>query len=122
MLASEIAFPDAPSPRLANRDASPSTPRTRLSTTLNCCTWFPCVASNPAVTLMPLRPEEDVTPKVGVWSTWLQKICAADTTLLSAGDGGSFGDFESPDPPTMLIPTNGVSTSLLAIEIPFTLF
>jgi hypothetical protein len=52
-----------------------------------CCTWFPLASSSPApaATVIPLIPEEGVTPSVGAWSTWLQKICAADTTLLSAG-------------------------------------
>src|ERR1039458_943423 len=77
----DIEFPDAPVPRLAKRDASLSTPATRLSCTLNCCTRFPFATSTPATTLMPLIPDEGVTPRVGAWSTWLQKTCAADTTL-----------------------------------------
>src|ERR1017187_6949846 len=114
----DIEFPDAPSPRLAKKDASLSAPAIRLFSTRTCSTWFPVAVSNPAVTLMPLIPEEGAAPRVGSWSTWLQKICGRATTLLSAREGGSAGPCETPDPPTMPTPMNAVLTSLLAIEMP----
>src|ERR1022692_4368852 len=68
-------------------------------------------------------PEAGVTPCVGICSNWLQKICAPATTLLSAEKVGppSAGG-GPPKPALMAIPTFGVFTSLLAIEIPSMLF
>src|ERR1035441_2762636 len=43
----DIVFPVAPA-RLAKREASPSTPATRLSYTLNWFTWFPVASRSPA--------------------------------------------------------------------------
>ena len=71
---------------------------------------------------MPSIPDVGVTPYVGACSTRLQKTCAADTTLLSAGDGGSFDSVGIASPAITSIPMNGVFTSLLAIEMPLMLF
>jgi len=53
----------------------------------------------------------------------LQKICAPDTTLLSAEKAAAPArTVPSPYPPTMSIPINGVSTSLFATDIPLMRF